>query len=183
MFSCPSCSQENPGDSNFCAQCGQALVRHTPEPDVDPELDADLEPEDTPSQTGPTSLQLLETFIGPSKSLQFSLSTWWTWRPAFLVLQRKIRSPGNSSKAHALRSVGIGLQPCLIPSCGFCTAKCTCLQDFTVCRSPAMAIFDHWGYDGGELSHASWQAPVRTTCIIGTVKDGIAANYGYTELG
>ena len=97
MFSCPSCSQENPADANFCAQCGQALVRHTSEPDADPESDADLESEATPSQTGPTSLQLLETFIGPSKSLQFSLTTWWTWRPAFLYYKEKFANLETSA--------------------------------------------------------------------------------------
>jgi hypothetical protein len=32
---------------------------------------------------------LWETFIGPSKSLQFSLKTGWVWRPAFLYYKEK----------------------------------------------------------------------------------------------
>ena len=79
MPACPSCSQDNPTDANFCAQCGQALVKHDPEPDSEP----------TPSSSNPTSLQLWETFIGPSRSLQFSLKTWWTWRPAFFYYKEK----------------------------------------------------------------------------------------------
>jgi len=81
MPACPSCSQDHPTDANFCAQCGQVLVKHSPEPDP--------KPEPSPSLSTPTSLQLWETFIGPSKSLQFSLKTWWTWRPAFLYYKEK----------------------------------------------------------------------------------------------
>jgi len=81
MPSCPSCSQDNPNDANFCAQCGQALVKNSP--------DSGQVPAPDQSQSTPTSLQLWETFIGPSKSLQFSLKTWWTWRPAFLYYKEK----------------------------------------------------------------------------------------------
>lgn len=81
MPACPSCSQENPTDANFCFQCGQVLVKNSPEPES--------ETEPVPSETTPTTLQLWETFIGPSKSLQFSLKTWWTWRPAFLYYKEK----------------------------------------------------------------------------------------------
>ena len=81
MSACPSCSQETPPDANFCSQCGQVLVKNTPEPE--------LEAEPAPSETAPTTFQLWETFIGPSKSLQFSLKTWWTWRPAFLYYKDK----------------------------------------------------------------------------------------------
>jgi len=81
MPSCPSCSQDNPNDANFCAQCGQALVKNSP--------DSEQVPDPAQSQSTPTSLQLWEIFIGPSKSLQFSLKTWWTWRPAFLYYKEK----------------------------------------------------------------------------------------------
>ncbi len=81
MAVCPSCKQDNPPNANFCAQCGQALVKNSPEPEID------TEPAASPS--APTSLQLWETFIGPSKSLQFSWQTWWTWRPAFLYYKEK----------------------------------------------------------------------------------------------
>ncbi len=47
------------------------------------------EAERATSETAPTTFQLWETFIGPSKSLQFSLNTWWTWRPAFLYYKDK----------------------------------------------------------------------------------------------
>ena len=83
MPSCPSCSQDNPNDANFCAQCGQALVKNSPDSGPGPDTDP------VPSQSTPTSLQLWEIFIGPSKSLQFSLKTWWTWRPAFLYYKEK----------------------------------------------------------------------------------------------
>ncbi len=78
---CPSCSQDTPIDANFCAQCGQALVKHSPDPPT--------ESDPLPSQSTPTMLQLWETFIGPSKSLQFSWKTGWTWRPAFLYYKEK----------------------------------------------------------------------------------------------
>jgi len=79
MSACPSCSQETPPDANFCSQCGQVLVKNSSEPEAEP----------TQSESTPTSLQLWETFIGPSKSLQFSLKTWWVWRPAFLYYKEK----------------------------------------------------------------------------------------------
>ncbi len=79
MSACPSCSQETPLGANFCSQCGQILVKNSSEPEAEP----------TQSESTPTSLQLWETFIGPSKSLQFSLKTWWTWRPAFLYYKEK----------------------------------------------------------------------------------------------
>jgi len=54
-------------------------VKSSPEPEA----------ERATSETAPTTFQLWETFIGPSKSLQFSLNTWWTWRPAFLYYKDK----------------------------------------------------------------------------------------------
>ncbi len=83
MPACPSCSQDHSLDANFCPQCGQALVKHSPDPEPNPG------PSPSPSPSTPTSLQLWETFIGPSKSLQFSWSTWWTWRPAFEYYKEK----------------------------------------------------------------------------------------------
>ncbi len=79
MSACPSCSQDTPPDANFCSQCGQVLVKNSSEPEAEP----------TQSESTPTSLQLWETFIGPSKSLQFSLKTGWVWRPAFLYYKEK----------------------------------------------------------------------------------------------
>ena len=79
MNACPSCSQENPDEANFCLQCGQALVT----------LSSETGPETAQAQATPTQSQLWETFIGPSKSIQFSLKTGWVWRPAFLYFKEK----------------------------------------------------------------------------------------------
>jgi Protein of unknown function (DUF2628) len=79
MNACPSCSQENPEAANFCLQCGQALA--TSSAAVDPEVGQ--------TKATPTQSQLWETFIGPSKSIQFSLKTGWVWRPAFLYYKEK----------------------------------------------------------------------------------------------
>jgi hypothetical protein len=79
MNACPSCSQENPEAANFCLQCGQALVPHSSEANS----------EAVQAKTTPTQSQLWETFIGPSKSLQFSLKAGWVWRPAFLYYKEK----------------------------------------------------------------------------------------------
>ena len=79
MNACPSCSQENPEEANFCLQCGQALVA----------LSSEAGPEAAQTKATPTQSQLWETFIGPSKSIQFSLKTGWVWRPAFLYYKEK----------------------------------------------------------------------------------------------
>lgn len=79
MNACPSCSQENPEAANFCLQCGQALATSS----------AAVDPEVVQTKATPTQSQLWETFIGPSKSIQFSLKTGWVWRPAFLYYKEK----------------------------------------------------------------------------------------------
>ena len=79
MNACPSCSQKNPNTANYCLQCGQALAPFSSE--------ADSEPKE--SQATPTQSQLWEIFIGPSKSIQFSLKTGWVWRPAVLYYKEK----------------------------------------------------------------------------------------------
>ncbi|MEE8126078.1 MAG: DUF2628 domain-containing protein [Nitrospirales bacterium] len=79
MANCPSCSQENPDEANFCFQCGQALVPSSPK----------SASESVQSPSTPSTLQLWETFIGPSKSIQFSLKTGWSWRSAFLYYKEK----------------------------------------------------------------------------------------------
>ncbi len=79
MNVCPSCAHQNPEDANFCPQCGQVLAARSSEPD----------PPHVETEAGPTSTQLWETFIGPSKSVQFSMKTGWTWRPAFLYYKEK----------------------------------------------------------------------------------------------
>jgi hypothetical protein len=79
MNACPSCSQQNPETANFCLQCGQALAHSS--------LEGGSEPQ--PSPEAPTQSQLWETFIGPSKSIQFSFKTGWVWRPAVLYYKEK----------------------------------------------------------------------------------------------
>ena len=79
MNACPSCSQENPEAANFCLQCGQALATSS----------AAVDPEVVQTKATPTQSQLWETFIGPSKSIQFSLKIGWVWRPAFLYYKEK----------------------------------------------------------------------------------------------
>lgn len=80
MSACPSCSQENPDTANYCLQCGQALV---------PFSSAVVGPEPSQDKAIPTQSQLWEMFIGPSKSIQFSLTTGWVWRPAFPYYKEK----------------------------------------------------------------------------------------------
>jgi hypothetical protein len=79
MHACPSCSQENPEAANFCLQCGQALVP----------LSSEAGSETAQTKATPTQSQLWETFIGSSKSIQFSLKTGWVWQPAFLYYKEK----------------------------------------------------------------------------------------------
>jgi len=79
MNACPSCSQENPDAANFCLQCGQALAS----------ISSEASPEVAQTKRIPTQSQLWETFIGPSKSIQFSIKTGWVWRPAFLYYKDK----------------------------------------------------------------------------------------------
>jgi hypothetical protein len=79
MNSCPSCAQINPDAANFCLQCGQALASRSSE--IAPEADQD--------KTTPTQSQLWEIFIGPNKSIQFSLQTGWMWRPAISYYKEK----------------------------------------------------------------------------------------------
>lgn len=79
MNSCPSCSQENPDAANFCLQCGQALAT----------VSSGASPEAVQTKATSTQAQLWETFIGPSKSIQFSIRTGWVWRPAFLYYKEK----------------------------------------------------------------------------------------------
>ena len=50
---------------------------------------------DTSAQAQPEALsdeqQLLQTFIGPSKSIQFTIKDGWSWRPAYLYYLEKFR--------------------------------------------------------------------------------------------
>lgn len=86
MHPCPSCSQENPDSANFCLQCGQALASPSSE------AATEVIPEVSGAKTSPTPSQLWEMFIGPSKSIQFSIKTGWVWRPAFLYYKEKFEN-------------------------------------------------------------------------------------------
>lgn len=83
MHPCPSCSQENPDAANFCLQCGQVLTSPSSV------AATEVNPEVSGTKTPPTPSQLWETFIGPNKSIQFSVKTGWVWRPAFLYYKEK----------------------------------------------------------------------------------------------
>ena len=75
MKSCPICAQDVPEESKFCLHCGQTLAIADPEP--------------VPSQSEVSQTQLWEAFVGPSKSLQFSMKNGWGWRPAFEYYKKK----------------------------------------------------------------------------------------------
>lgn len=77
MKSCPACSQEVPEEARFCLHCGQTLAV------IDPE------PEPVSAQPEESRKQLWEVFVGPSKSLQFSMKEGWVWRPAFDYYKKK----------------------------------------------------------------------------------------------
>lgn len=75
MKSCPACSQDVPEEAKFCLHCGQTLAIGDPEP--------------VPVQPEVSKVQLWEAFVGPSKSLQFSMQEGWGWRPAFDYYKKK----------------------------------------------------------------------------------------------
>ena len=83
MKACPSCEQQNPEEAKYCLQCGKSI----------PESESQAPPESF--QTPPESLsgeqELWQTFIGPSKSLQFTIKDGWSWRPAYLYYREKFR--------------------------------------------------------------------------------------------
>ncbi|MGE0474142.1 MAG: DUF2628 domain-containing protein [Nitrospirales bacterium] len=76
MKSCPACSQEIPDEARFCLHCGQTLAISEPEPEPIPQQEI-------------SQAQLWQTFVGPNKSLQFSMKEGWGWRPAFKYYQEK----------------------------------------------------------------------------------------------
>lgn len=78
MKSCPACSQEVPEEARFCLHCGQTLAIPDPDPSSEPIPQPEI-----------TRTQLWETFIGPNKSLQFSMKEGWAWRPAFAYYKEK----------------------------------------------------------------------------------------------
>ena len=79
MKSCPACSQEVPDEARFCLHCGQTLaIPEEPEPGPEPIPQPEL-----------SRAQLWEAFVGPNKSLQFSMKEGWSWRPAFKYYKEK----------------------------------------------------------------------------------------------
>ena len=79
MKACPSCEQNNADEANYCARCGTAFP-----------------PESETAQSENASAQLDEQqfwqgFIGPSKSIQFSLKDGWSWKPASLYYLERFR--------------------------------------------------------------------------------------------
>ena len=108
MRPCPSCSQENPNTANFCLQCGQALG--SPSLETATETNA----EGLGTRNSPTQSQLWETFIGPSKSIQFSVKTGWLWRSAFLYYKEKfekIETVACISEANKLANIANVVDP------------------------------------------------------------------------
>jgi hypothetical protein len=79
MKACPSCEQNNADEANFCARCGTALAENTA-------------PFSSKTAFGVTDeQQYIKGFIGPSKSVQFSLKEGWSWKPAYLYYLEKFR--------------------------------------------------------------------------------------------
>lgn len=79
MKACPSCEQQNADEANYCARCGTEL------PHDSTELTSDTLSAQADQQ------QLVQAFIGPSKSIQFSLKDGWSWRPASQYYLEKFR--------------------------------------------------------------------------------------------
>ena len=83
MKFCQKCTQANPDEALFCAQCGTPFETEAaaPVPDSD--------------ETG-----LWRSFIGPQKAILFSLTNGWSWgRPDHYYLQQfKKFSVGNTSR-------------------------------------------------------------------------------------
>lgn len=90
MKACPSCHQQNADDANFCSQCGKPLIeesRSVGQEYVERQADA-----------GPGEQDLWKMLIGPSKSIQFSFSRGWAYRPAFeyyLSVFKKFQASGG----------------------------------------------------------------------------------------
>ena len=84
MKACPSCEQNNADDANFCARCGTPLAQEA----TTPHEEAASAPLD--------EQQYWQEFIGPTKSIQFSLKAGltrnaWSWRPASIYYLEKFR--------------------------------------------------------------------------------------------
>ncbi len=89
MTACKTCEQQNPDGANFCTRCGAALADSPTEAISEPQAETQSMADGPPS--GVSESDLWQAFIGPSKSVQFNLSTGWAWRPAYLYYQEKFR--------------------------------------------------------------------------------------------
>lgn len=76
MKACPSCAQQNPDEARFCFQCGSHIADRLPQ---------------AQSASAVDDQRLWEIFIGPSRSIQFSLKDGWSWRPATVYYLEKFR--------------------------------------------------------------------------------------------
>lgn len=77
MRTCPKCEQANPDEAHFCHQCGTPFEQGKPEA-TPAEVDED---------------HLWRMFIGPSKTVLFSLSG-WTWDRADRYYMEQFRKFG-----------------------------------------------------------------------------------------
>ncbi|RMH03619.1 MAG: DUF2628 domain-containing protein [Nitrospirae bacterium] len=87
MKTCQACTQMNPDEAQYCLRCGNpfaAAPSATPEADSrDAAFDADEQ-------------ELWRQLIGPAKSIQFSFTQGWSWRPAadyYLAVFKRFMSP------------------------------------------------------------------------------------------
>ena len=85
MKACLSCEQQNADEANYCARCGAEMPKSSISSDSD-------------TASSPTDeQQLVQAFIGPNKSLQFTLKDGWSWRPASQYYLEKFRLFQTSS--------------------------------------------------------------------------------------
>ncbi len=89
MIACPTCEQQNPDGANFCSRCGGAFAESSAQ--AEPESQSSPKTETDPTHVGVSEADLWQSFIGPSKSVQFNVTDGWSWRPAYLYYQEKFR--------------------------------------------------------------------------------------------
>jgi len=87
MKQCGSCEQQNPDDARFCHRCGVPIDEAVDTVEADVSADED------------TIWRLL---IGPNKSLQFSLSGGWAWKPAADYYLHKFQKFSSASGSRIL---------------------------------------------------------------------------------
>ena len=85
MKACLSCEQQNADEANYCARCGTELPQDSSSSDSDT------------ISTSADEQQLVQAFIGPNKSLQFTIKEGWSWRPAAQYYLERFRLFQTSS--------------------------------------------------------------------------------------